>query len=57
MSARRTLGQVFRWPILLAILSAAGLLSALIGNDFYDAISWALLAAPVSAGIYYWFVR
>jgi amino acid transporter len=32
--------MIFRWPLLLALLSFLGLLSALIGDEFYDVVSW-----------------
>ena len=38
---------VFGWPILLAVLGAIGLASALVGNGVWDALSWAGLAAPL----------
>ncbi|EJM18046.1 hypothetical protein PMI22_03336 [Pseudomonas sp. GM21] len=37
---RRGLWMIFRWPLLLALLSFFGLLSALIGDEFYDVLSW-----------------
>lgn len=43
--ARRS---VWRIPLLLALLSVVGLLSALLGDDVWDALSWAALGAPVA---------
>ena len=48
--ARTRLGgfvRVFGWPILLALFGAIGLISALLGDDVWDVLSWAGLAAPV----------
>lgn len=42
----RDLWQIFRWPIALALTSALGLVSALIGDGSYDALSWLMLALP-----------
>lgn len=36
---------IFRWAVLVAILSIAGLLSALMGDGAYDAVSWLVLGA------------
>ena len=47
MSTRRELGEVFRWPIAIGVLSAAGLLSALVGDALWDVASWSLLSVPV----------
>ena len=44
---RRGLWMIFRWPLLLALLSFIGLFSALIGDQFYDLLSWLSLAAPL----------
>lgn len=37
--------RIFRWPLLSAVLSIAGLLSALMGDGWYDAASWLSLGA------------
>ena len=39
--------NIWRWPLILGIASAVGLLSALIGDDVYDVLSWCLLALPL----------
>jgi len=42
-SAIRTWG----WPLFLAVLSGAGLVSALVGDGAWDAASWVALAVPL----------
>jgi hypothetical protein len=49
-SEPRGLWAVFRWPTLLALLSIAGLLAALLGDGAWDALSWLLLGVPVLIG-------
>lgn len=44
---RRGLWMIFRWPLLLAVLSLFGLISALVGDDVYDLLSWLSLAVPL----------
>ncbi|MNJ32737.1 hypothetical protein D3C77_274110 [compost metagenome] len=44
---RRGLWMIFRWPLLLALLSFLGLFSALIGDEIYDLLSWLSLGVPV----------
>jgi len=44
---RRGLWMIFRWPLLLTLLSVLGLLSALIGDEFYDLLSWLSLGVPL----------
>ena len=44
---RRGLWMIFRWPLLLAALSLLGLLSALLGDELYDVLSWLSLGVPV----------
>lgn len=45
--ARQSLRQIFAVPVLLAVLTAIGLLSALTGDGWRDALSWLTLAAPL----------
>jgi hypothetical protein len=42
--SRRT---VWRWPIVFAVLTAAGLVSALVGDGPWDVASWFALGIPV----------
>jgi hypothetical protein len=35
-------------PIALAVVTAVGLLSALLGDGFWDALSWLALATPIA---------
>ena len=44
---RRTLGHIFAAPVAIGVLSTAGLLAALVGDGWWDAVSWLLLALPV----------
>ncbi len=39
--------DIFGIPTVLAVLSTVGLISALLGEDWFDIVSWALLAVPV----------
>ncbi len=43
----RTLRQIFALPILIGILSTVGLVAALVGDGWWDAMSWASLSLPV----------
>lgn len=44
---RRSLGEVFRVPLWLGVLSAVGLVSALIADGWFDWFSSAALATPL----------
>ncbi|HKV16511.1 MAG TPA: hypothetical protein VJQ81_15790 [Reyranella sp.] len=45
MSAAR----IWKWPLVLAILTVLGLLAALLGQDaLWWVVSWATLAAPLA---------
>ncbi|MBD9413114.1 hypothetical protein IB234_00965 [Pseudomonas sp. PDM16] len=44
---RRGLWMIFRWPLLLAVLSLFGLISALVGDEVYDLLSWLSLGIPL----------
>jgi hypothetical protein len=39
--------MIFRWPLLVALLSLFGLISALIGDEVYDLLSWLSLGVPL----------
>jgi hypothetical protein len=41
--------RVFLIPLVLAVLSVFGLLSALIGDAIWDVLSWLALATPILA--------
>ncbi|MCG6204589.1 hypothetical protein LPW26_08080 [Rhodopseudomonas sp. HC1] len=44
----QTLLRIWRWPLALAALIAAGLAAALLGNDaIWRSLSWAALAVPL----------
>lgn len=49
----RTLAQIFYLPALFAAITTIGLLSALLGDGAWDALSWVTLACPIVATIYY----
>ena len=44
---RKTIGQIFGIPLLTALLSAIGLLSALVGDGIWDRVSWVTLLIPI----------
>ncbi|WP_050628882.1 hypothetical protein [Bradyrhizobium viridifuturi] len=47
MVAHRSLTQIFVAPLVIAIVSTVGLISALVGDGWWDAVSWAALGLPV----------
>ena len=47
MVAHRTLTQIFAAPLVIAIVSTVGLISALVGDGWWDAVSWVALCLPV----------
>lgn len=49
---RQSLRRIFAVPLLLALLSAVGLVSALVGDGVWDVLSWLTLAVPIAIGAY-----
>jgi len=47
--------QLWRWPLALGLLSASGLVSALVSDGWGDAWSWLALGVPV--GVMAWHAR
>ena len=45
--ARQTIGQILAIPGALAVLSAAGLIFALVEDGIWDALSWVALSIPI----------
>jgi hypothetical protein len=41
-------------PVLLSVVSAVGLISALLGDGSWDVVSWVALGAPV--GVILWYI-
>jgi hypothetical protein len=48
------LWSCLRWPLALALASAAGLLAALVGDGAWDWLGCALLAPPVVVTLLAW---
>jgi len=49
MTGHRSLGLIWRWPVLLAALSVFGLLAALIGQTgIWLPLSWIALTIPLA---------
>ncbi len=46
-NATLSLWQIFRWPLLLGLVSIAGLAAALMGNGAWDVISWLCLGSLI----------
>lgn len=44
---RQTNGRIFAMPLLIGALSMIGLVSALVGDGLWDALSWIALAIPI----------
>ena len=47
MVAHRSLTQIFAAPLVIAIVSTVVLISALVGDGWWDAVSWVALGLPV----------
>ena len=45
--------RVWRMPIVLGLLSAIGLIAALLADGAGDVLSWVALAIPVAAAVWY----
>lgn len=54
---RQSLGDIFLIPAIVAAVSCAGLISALVGDDVWDVLSWITLSVPVAVCVWYAFRR
>jgi len=57
MSQTTAIKHSYRWPLVLALITVAGLLFALFGDDGWDVLSWLLLAVPVVLLVWLIFFR
>jgi hypothetical protein len=44
---------IYRAPVLIALITIAGLLAALLGDGIWDAVSWLALSVPIA--VVMWF--
>jgi hypothetical protein len=54
---RQSLGAIFLVPAVLAVLTCVGLVSALLGDDLWDGLSWLTLSVPIAVVAWYALVR
>lgn len=54
-SVRQTNWRIFRWPLVMALANAVGLVAALIGDGWYDLVSWATLGITLVVIAVAWF--
>nr|WP_082529019.1 MULTISPECIES: hypothetical protein [unclassified Bradyrhizobium] len=47
MTHNRSLSRIFLAPLLVALVTSAGLVSALVGDGPWDAVSWLTLGFPI----------
>jgi predicted cobalt transporter CbtA len=47
MTTPLTARQIWSMPLALAVVTAVGLMSALLGDGFWDVLSWVSLVAPM----------
>jgi len=50
---RGLLGRTYLMPLIIAMISSAGLLFALIGDGLWDYLSWLALGIPVAIGLWF----
>jgi hypothetical protein len=54
---RQSLGAIFLVPAILAVLTCVGLVSALLGDELWDGLSWLALSVPIAVVAWYALVR
>ncbi|NIF17382.1 DUF4175 domain-containing protein [Pantoea sp. Cy-639] len=43
--------RIFAWPLLIAVLSGAGLFAALLGDGVWDSLAWLGLGLSAALGL------
>ena len=54
---RQSLRAIFLVPAVLAALTCVGLVSALLGDEMWDGLSWLTLSVPIVVVVWYALVR
>lgn len=59
MSGRRhhSTGRIFAIPAIIAVITLAGLVAALLGDGWQDILSWVGLSIPVITALHFAFRR
>jgi hypothetical protein len=47
-----SLREIFLWPGIIGLVTAVGLVAALLGTGAWDAVSWAALAVPILTALW-----
>ena len=42
--------KIWRWPLVLSLASLGGLISAVLADGWWDALSWLLLGGVIAVG-------
>jgi hypothetical protein len=50
-----SLRRIFLTPLLLGIVTTGGLIFALVGDNWWDVVSWFALAIPIAVTV--WYIR
>lgn len=50
----QTGSQIFRWPLLMALANAIGLVAALVGDGWWDVVSWVTLGLTLVVIVAAW---
>ncbi|HSI29632.1 MAG: hypothetical protein ACAH05_02510 [Methylophilus sp.] len=53
----KSLKQIFLWPAVIAVVSFAGLLTALLVDDARELMSDAAVALPIVIAAYYYWIK
>lgn len=56
-AARTPLVSLWGWPIVLGLVTAVGLVAALVGDNAWDFASWLALGLPVAMSAWYGLAR
>lgn len=51
---RQSTWRIFRWPLVMALANAVGLIAALVGDGWYDLVSWATLGLTLVVILLAW---
>jgi hypothetical protein len=56
-SMRRSLREIFVWPLVVSVVSVVGLVCALVGDGSWDVVSWLSLTLPLALYAYFFVAR
>lgn len=55
-SNKKSSGNVWRWPLVINTIVLIGVIGALVGDDWFDIVSWLCLGSSITLIVYAYYL-